>query len=417
MTLLVCDAFLTPAFDLLPSLDHFRDGLGYTDAEFVALGARRVNTFHPSGRSFLQSARQCEVTEVSVRAYFNAASSRRRLAMLHELNAALSRTVTASRDRFAEFPELAGRDVLALDGHDIRHATHEAPATTAKGRREVPDTLTGVFLRDLRTGAARVLAQTEGHQHEWAAVKARPWSDFHWRTGAQGTILVIDPVAVDFAFLRGAKFKGGLTVITRMKANLVVREARPLAWNTKDRRNQGVLADERVRFGEPGEFRRVRYQDPETGEVHDFLTTEFHLPPGLIAQLYRLRWDIEKFFDVCENLLAENRAWGTGPVAGQVQNEFLVLVHNSLLLLSARLENEEGIRDEKVERKFEAALALRMAAAKAKGRKVSPWVRALRWITRWSSQFTRWLQDALVHDWEWHAAVAKLKPLMQAYLR
>lgn len=417
MTLLVRDAFLAPALDLLSSLDHFRDGLDYSDEEFLALGVRRINTLHPSGRAFLQSARQCEVTEVSLRAYFGAASSRRRLAFLHELNTVLSRKVLAASDRFAVFPELAGRDVIALDGHDIAHATHEEPATTAKGRREVPDTLTGIFLRNLRTGAARVLAQTEGHGHEWAAVKERPWSDFLWRAGAQGTILVIDPVAVDFAFLRGAKFKGGFNVITRTKANLAVREARPLVWDAKDKRNEGVLADERVRFDQPGEYRRVRYQDPETGEIHEFLTTEFHLPPGLIAQLYRLRWDIEKFFDVCENLLAENRAWGTGPVPAQVQNEFLVLVHNLLLLLSARLESEEGIRDEKVERKFESALKLRAAAARAKGRRVSRWVGLLRRITRWSGQFTRWLQDALIHDWEWRSGIGKLKPLMQAYLR
>jgi hypothetical protein len=43
-----------------------------------------------------------------------------------------------------------------------------------------------------------------------------------------------------------------------------------------------------------------------------------------------------------------------------VRNEILVLVHNSLLLLSVQLERQEGIRDEKVERKFEA-LALRAA--------------------------------------------------------
>ena len=230
------------------------------------MGVRRINTFHPSGRAFLQSARQCDVTDVSLKAYFGAASSSRRLAMLHELNTTLSRKIVPTVDRFAAFPELAGRDVLALDGHDVRHATHEPPATMASGRREVPDTVTGVFLRNLRSGAARVLAQTEGHQHEWAAVKARPWSDFLWHPNAKGTILVIDPVAVDFEFLRGAKFKGGFTVITRTKANLVVREARPLEWDKKDPRNQGVLSDERVRFGEPGEFRRIRYQDPESGE-------------------------------------------------------------------------------------------------------------------------------------------------------
>ena len=414
---LVRDALLSPALNLLPGLDHYRDGLEYSDAEFITLGVRRINTFHPSGRSFLQSARQCDLTEVSLRAYFGAASSPRRLALIHELNTTLSRTITAPTDRFVDFPELAGWDILALDGHDIQHATHEPKATMASGRREVPDTVTGLFLRDLRSGAARVLGQTDGHQHEWAAVKARPWSDFHWHPKAKHTLLVIDPVAVDFEFLRGAKFKGGFTVITRMKANLVVREARPLAWDKKDRRNKGVLSDERVRFGEPGEFRRVRYQDPETGEIHEFLTTEFHLAPGVIAQLYRLRWDIEKFFDVCENLLAEKRAWGSGPVPAQVQNEFLVLVHNLLLLLSGRLEVEEGIRDEKVERKYDAALENRDRVAKLNGKSVSPWVRALRRITRWSSQFTRWIQDAILYGWDWNSGIHKLRPLMLAYLR
>lgn len=417
MNRLIRDAFLEPALSLLPILDHYREDLDFSDAEFLTLGVRRINTFHPSGRAFLQSARQCDVTEVSVKAYFGAASSLRRLRMVHELNTKLSRTIVSPTDRFARFPELAGRDVLALDGHDVRHATHEPPATMASGRRKVPDTVTGVFLRNLRSGAARVLAQTDGHQHEWAAVKARPWSDFLWQPEAKGTILVIDPVAVDFEFLRGAKFKGGFTVITRTKTNLVVRESKPLAWDKKDPRNEGVLSDERVRFGEPGEFRRIRYQDPENGEVYEFLTTEFHLAPGIIAQLYRLRWDIEKFFDVCENLLAEKRAWGVGPVPAQVQNEFLVLTHNLLLLLSGRVEAEEGIRDEKVEAKYDAALKLRMAAALLEGKKVSPWVRVLRRITRWSSQFTRWLQDAMVHNWEWHAGMAKLAPLMRAYMR
>jgi hypothetical protein len=417
MKLLVRDAFLQPALDLLPTLDHHRDGLDFSDAEFVTLGIRRVNSYHPSGRAFLQSARQCDVTDVSLKAYFGAASSLRRLAMLHELNTPLSQMIVPACDRFAVFPEVAGRDILALDGHDVERGSHEPPATMASGRREAPDTVTGVFLRNLRSGAARVLAQTEGHQHEWAAVKERPWSDFLWQPQAKGTILVIDPVAVDFEFLRGAKFKGGFTVITRTKQNLVVREARPLEWDKQDPRNQGVLSDERVRFGEPGEFRRIRYQDPESGEIYEFLTTEFHLPPGVIAQLYRLRWDIEKFFDGCENLLAEKRAWGAGPVPAQVQNEFLVLAHNLMLLLSGRLESEEGIRDQKVEIKYEAALQQRELTAERNGRTVSPWVKELRRATRWSSQFTRWLQDAIVHGWNWTDGVAKLRPLMLAYMR
>jgi hypothetical protein len=417
MSLLINEAFLTPALNLLPEQEHYRQDLTYSDAEFLTLGVRRILAQHPSGRAFLQSARQCDLTDVSVKAYFGACRSLRRLAMLHELNTVLSQQLPVTTDRFATFPELAGRDILALDGHDVRHGSHEPAASLASGEAKVPDTVTGVFLRDLRTGGARVLAQTQGHQHEWAAVKQRPWSDFLWRPEARGTILVIDPVAVDFAFLRGAKFKGDFTVITRTKQNLVVRQSRALSWDRRAAVNQGVLADERVWFNDPGEFRRIRYQDPESGTIYEYLTTEFHLPPGLIALIYRLRWDIEKFFDVCENLLAEPRAWGAGPVPAQVQNEFLVLVHNLLILLSHKLEVEEGVRDVKVERKYAAALRERERAARSQGRAVSPWVRVVRRITRWSSQFTRWLQDALVHRRAWPEAVAELRPLMLAYLR
>jgi hypothetical protein len=413
----VTDAFLAPALHLVESLDHHRPDLDFSDPEFVTLGIRRIMSRFPSGRAFLQSVRQCDVSEVSLRAYFGAASSTRRLHMLHELNARLASEVGAAEDRFAAFPELAGRDVLAIDGHDVRRACHEPEAFVASGRMAVPDTVTGVFLRNLRTGAARVLAQTEGHQHEWAAVKAQPWSQFLWRPDARGTVLVIDPVAVDFEFLRAAKIKAGITVITRMKSNLVVVRSRELAWDSTDPRNDGVLKDERVGFDTLGEFRRVTYRDPETAEIYEYLTTEFHLPPGVIAQLYRLRWDIEKFFDVCENLLGETKAWGTGPIPAQVQNEFLVMTHNLLLLISRRLEEQEGIRDEKVETKYRAALDVRQRLAAARGGKLSPWVRTLRQMTRWSSQFVRWLSDALVHGWEWSLAIIKLRPLMIAYLR
>ena len=74
-----------------------------------------------------------------------------------------------------------------------------------------------------------MLAQTDGHQNEWAAVKARQWTDFHWHPDRNGTIVVIDPIAVDFAFLRGAKFKGGFTVITHTKANLAVRQLKSIS--------------------------------------------------------------------------------------------------------------------------------------------------------------------------------------------
>ena len=81
------------------------------------------------------------------------------------------------------------------------------------------------------------------------------------------------------------------------------------------------------------------------------------------------------------------------------------------------MESEEGIGDETVEKKYAAALQQREATAQRAGKTVSPWVKMLRRATRWSSQFTRWLQDAIVHAWNWTDGVAKLRPLMLSSLR
>jgi hypothetical protein len=103
MNPLIRDALFDPALSLIPTLDNYRDGLDFSDIEFVTLGIRRINALHPSGRAFLQSVRQCDLTDVSVKAYFGAASSSRRLAMLHELNTTVSRKIGLYRHLRATF--------------------------------------------------------------------------------------------------------------------------------------------------------------------------------------------------------------------------------------------------------------------------------------------------------------------------
>ena len=414
------DALLQPALALIPQLETHFPGLDYSDAEFVGLGLRRILQSVQSGRDLLQQVRSAELSEASVRAYFGALNSGRRCSMLTELNRALlaqARRVGAlPADRLAGIPELQGRQVFAVDGHAIAHATHEEPKTTLKGRPLIPPSR-GVFWRNLRDDSAGVLAQTHGHEHEWAAVKRTAWKDFPGH-GQPRTLLIIDSVAVDFAFLRAAKHGGGFFVITRSKEGLKPREVKPLLWDRSDRRNAGIIRDERVSFDAPGEFRRIAYVDPETGTEYEFLTTDFTLPPGVVAALYRRRWDIEKLFDVFENKLNERKAWATGPVPGRVQNEFLALLFNLALLLRTRLEREEGIRDHKAEEKYAIRLKERETKARTLGRTVSPWVKALYLRpTQLSCQFLRWLRDAWQQRWEYTKAVAVVRPLMEAYLR
>ena len=54
----------------------------------------------------------------------------------------------------------------------------------------------------------------------------------------------------------------------------------------------GVLKDERVKSSSNVVLRRVTYKDSVTGKEYCFITNELTLPPGVIALLYKLRWDI-----------------------------------------------------------------------------------------------------------------------------
>jgi hypothetical protein len=45
-------------------------------------------------------------------------------------------------------------------------------------------------------------------------------------------------------------------------------------------------------------LRRIRFKDPETGKRLVFLTNNFALPALTITKLYRMRWQIELFFQM-----------------------------------------------------------------------------------------------------------------------
>ena len=56
------------------------------------------------------------------------------------------------------------------------------------------------------------------------------------------------------------------------------------------------------------------------------------LPPGVLAGLYRRRWEVEKVFDELKNKLGEKKAWGTSPVAKAAQGQLVALTHNLMLI-------------------------------------------------------------------------------------
>lgn len=70
-----------------------------------------------------------------------------------------------------------------------------------------------------------------------------------------------------------------------------------------DPRDAGVKADRRVMTREGGGLRIVTYIAPVGGESYKFLTNEPDLPPGIIVELYRRRWEAEKVFDEIKDKL------------------------------------------------------------------------------------------------------------------
>jgi len=83
------------------------------------------------------------------------------------------------------------------------------------------------------------------------------------------------------------------------------------------------------------------------GKKYRFLTNEMTLPPGIIAFLYKLRWDIEKMFDQSKNKFHEKKAWAKSKNSKKQQAHFITIAHNLCILLERILQDEEGIVDQK----------------------------------------------------------------------
>ena len=133
-------------------------------------------------------------------------------------------------------------------------------------------------------------------------------------------------------------------------------------------------------------LRRVTYRDPADGKLYVFMTSEMSLPPGLIAFLYKLRWDIEKVFDEKKTKLHEKKAWATSPTARCQQAHFTALAHNLMVLLEQR------------------------------GLKPNPLVANLSRSTQRSLQFIRWLRCHIFGETPYANAVEILRPYMKAYI-
>ena len=87
-----------------------------------------------------------------------------------------------------------------------------------------------------------------------------------------------------------------------------------------------------------------------------------------------------------------------------------------MLLLAHELETEEGLVDEKSQRKRTQRRAKKIEKAQVNGQPVNSLVLAWKRVTQRCFQFIRWLRHCLEDQTPWQEAISLLRPLMQNYL-
>jgi 23S rRNA maturation mini-RNase III len=224
-------------------------------------------------------------------------------------------------------------------------------------------------------------------------------------------LIIYDKAGIDLDYWDRCRRERAVYFLSRAKENMIFEWVAERPWNKADSRNQGVLVDCTVKSREGHLLRLIIFQDGETGEVYQFLTNERDLPPGVLAELYRRRWEAEKVFDELKNKLGQQKAWGTSLVAKETQAHMIAITHNLLLGYEQDLEQRHGVNNAAEDKRRSQRVQSVQAACAAIRSSISSLVLSVRRATQRSVKFIRWLRQAIRDRLAETVAVARLKAL------
>ena len=407
------EGFFAPARTHLDQASSARVCPELSDDEWLLLGVRRALEDRPTGRGFLQHLTAAGLEAPTTNHFFETLKSARRLALIAEVSHGLARSLPAlGLDFWGGVPELEGFAIHAGDGHFHAAAAHDSAAADDGVKYATGH----FFVLNLRTHALAHLTAADQaarkKEHDMRALKRLSVDELRQGAGKGRKVLYVwDRAGIDFQQWHQWKHASGLYFVSREKENMQLTPIGENAWARADPRNAGVLADELVSTSQGVSVRRVRYHCVLRGEKFSFLTSEYTLPPGVIAHLYRLRWEIEKTFDELKNKLGETKAWASAANAKAMQAHFLCLAHNLMILCEAELARVHGVRNE-------AELARRQQRLEKEERRLTKTnrvmpllVRTLQRLTVRSVKFIRWLRVQLFLQPHHEPAIAALRQL------
>jgi hypothetical protein len=409
--------FFTPALELLPSCANLRHCPEISDSDWLRLGVHRCLQPQASGRGFLQTlaSRAPDLCPDNSH-FFESLKSQRRLALCAELNAWLcSRARLVLPDALAAFTCLAGFDIHAGDGHYHAHATHD-PADSKGGKHAVGH----LYTRNLRNGTLSHLTVndqlTRKREHDIRGLKRQTIDTLRQGAGKGRKVLYVwDRAGIDFTQWHKWKQGSGIYMLSRCKANMALIKCGDLPFDHADPINAGVLRNELVGSATGGLLlRRVTFLDVLTSITYEYLTNllESSVPPGVIAQLYKMRWDIEKSFDEVKNKLGEKKAWASSATAKSMQAQFICLTVNLLQFIEQEL-GKEGIVNESEKKRRAARLEAARKQAAGQNTVLPQMLVMMQRVTQHSVKLIRWVAAQLWLDVSWKAACMALSALYQ----
>ena len=416
------DVFFAPLREVMNDCVKTRSCHAIEDLSFVLLTVSRVIQSCASGRDFIQTHGIPTVPKLKVGNYFKSLSSQRRLSLItsaHEaMTAHLRPNLLETHDLLASIPELNDWEVWTGDGHAIAHATHDE-----RNEKGAHSAVHAIYKLDLRTSWAGFVDLVEptakGTEAEITTLKKLDKNVLRCgATKGRSTLLSYDRAIVDFCWAYNLKQSKSIYIVTGWKENFKPLNVTPRDLDKENPVNALVISDETVYFNNtPGSWRKITSHNPDGGEPYITICNEMNLPPGAINQVRRLRWNIEKTFDLHERKLDEDKAWTANDVGKRIQAIAICIAHNLLRLFNVKIEKEEGIVDAKVTKAWNKELAKRAEAAVNALREFPEKLyKALYRPTEVSLQFIRWLRSVLVRATCYREALALLRPLMAKYL-
>jgi hypothetical protein len=168
-------------------------------------------------------------------------------------------------------------------------------------------------LLDLRGSIPTIIIVTSGKIHDCYILDQLIFE--------AGAFYIMDRGYLDFARLHKIHLASSFFVI-RAKKNFRFNRlySQPVDKHTGVQCDQIItLAGFYTSKDYPEKLRRIRYFDQSTNKHFVFLTNNFTLPPLVIAQLYRSRWQVELFFKWIKQHLRIKAFYGTSENAVKTQ--------------------------------------------------------------------------------------------------